>query len=346
MPNQPSEIDIEQPTQLLQYLRGEGRIGPTERPLIQVLRGGVSNRTVLVQREDGDSWVLKQALEKLRVATDWFSDPRRIHREAQGLRWLAQIAPTGTTTQLVFEDGLNHIIAMTAVPQPHENWKILLLAGRIQTDDVHQFAALLAAIHSRAYEMRDTIAPLFDDRTFFETLRIEPYYRYTASQHPKTQPFFSDLINETSCSRLTIVHGDYSPKNVLVYKGRLILLDHEVIHFGDPAFDIGFSLTHLLSKAHHLTGHRCQLIEQAHAYWTAYRTSSQDIVQTEGFEERAARHTLACLLARVDGRSPLEYLTPAEKQRQREAVLALIESPPAEIGDLIERFQNSIAKNC
>src|SRR3712207_4936415 len=119
-------LDIERPGQLAAYLREAGLIMPDEEPAVSVLAGGVSNRTVLVERPTGESWVVKQALAKLRVAVDWFSDPARIHREAAGLRWLARLAPAGTITPLVFEDHEHHLLAMQAVPQPHENWKTLL----------------------------------------------------------------------------------------------------------------------------------------------------------------------------------------------------------------------------
>src|SRR5689334_7158814 len=114
-------LDIEQPGQLLAYLRATNRIARDETPQMKTLAGGVSNRTVLVKRASGEAWVLKQALAKLRVRVDWFSDPARIHREALGLRWLEKLAPPGTITPLVFEDEQHHLLAMEAVPEPHEN---------------------------------------------------------------------------------------------------------------------------------------------------------------------------------------------------------------------------------
>src|SRR5436190_19115938 len=125
------ELDIEEPQALMAYLRSTGRIDRAEEPQIKVLTGGVSNKAVLVQRISGESWVIKQALPKLRVALDWFSDPRRIEREALGLRYLTEIAPPGAITPLVFQDSSHFLLAMQAVPQPHENWKAMLLAGRI-----------------------------------------------------------------------------------------------------------------------------------------------------------------------------------------------------------------------
>lgn len=331
-------MNIEQPDVLLAYLKHSQRIQPDEEPAIRVLTGGVSNRTVLVKRPTGETWVIKQALAKLRVPVDWFSSPERIHREALGLRWLTRLAPPKTIPSLIFEDHKHHLLAMQGVPQPHANWKTLLLAGRLETGHITQFGQLLATIHRNAYKRREAVEPTFADRSFFESLRLEPYYSYTAEQVPAAAPFLHRLIAETRACRLTLVHGDYSPKNILVYRNKLILLDHEVIHFGDPAFDLGFSLTHLLSKAHHLPSYRQVFAETAAHYWQVYRQTLGDLAWAAELEARAVRHTLACLLARVAGRSALEYLDKEEKIRQRDAVLALLPNPPATIGGLIRQF--------
>lgn len=333
-----SSLDIEKPPELVAYLRATGRIAADEQPRVRTLAGGVSNRTVLVERSDGQAWVLKQALAKLRVSVDWFSDPARIQREALGLRWLAQLAPAGAITPLVFEDPASHILAMHAVPQPHDNWKNLLLAGRIDPDHVRQFARLLASIHRHGHQRRDELARIFDDRSFFESLRLEPYYAYTAQQVPAAAAFLHDLIAYTRARRFTLVHGDYSPKNILVHDGRLVLLDHEVIHFGDPSFDLGFSLAHLLSKAHHLPSHRAAFAQAASEYHAIYADALGDVPWRSDLEPMAVRQALGCLLARAAGRSQLEYLTADEKHRQVAAVTALLPAPPATVDELIGRL--------
>lgn len=332
------QLDIEEVDAVVGYLRTTGRLRRGERCSVSVLAGGVSNRTVLVETGNGGTWVLKQALEKLRVEVDWFSDPERIHREALGLRWLAKLAPPRTITPLVFEDHDNHLLAMEAVPEPHENWKTMLLEGRLEEDHVEQFARLLGTIHRGGYECREEAARIFEDRSFFESLRLEPYYGYAADRVPGASGFLRGLVEETRARRETLVHGDYSPKNVLIRDGNLVLLDHEVIHFGDPAFDLGFSLTHFLSKAHHLPGKRAAFAAVARLYWSTYREEVGDLPWTEDLEERVARHTLGCLLARVAGRSPLEYLDERELVLQREAVLALLRDPPVSVPGLVEEF--------
>src|SRR2546422_616623 len=123
-----SDLDIEQPDQLLTYLRSTNRISNSEQIQIHNLRGGISNKTVLVKRASGESWVLKQALPKLRVEVDWFSDPKRIGREALGLKHLPALAPPGTITPLIFEDPQHDLLAMASVPDPHNNLKTLFLS--------------------------------------------------------------------------------------------------------------------------------------------------------------------------------------------------------------------------
>lgn len=335
-------LDIEQHDALLAYLREAGHIPGGESPTFTTLRGGVSSRTVLVERPAGPDWVIKQSLAKLRVDVDWYSTPERIHREATGMRWLTELAPPSTVPALVFEDHAHHLLAMDAVPQPHSNWKTALLAGALEMDHVRQFGQLLGTVHRRAAERRTEIAAVFDDRSVFESLRIEPYYRYTGAQVPEAAPFLAQLILSVRARRLTLVHGDYSPKNILVHAGRLVLLDHEVIHFGDPAFDLGFSLAHLLSKAHHVESRREAFGCAADGYWRAYRQSLGDCEWAADLEAHVVRNTLGCLLARVAGRSPLEYLSCAQRARQREVVLDLMRRTPLVISDLVSDFSRGL----
>jgi aminoglycoside phosphotransferase (APT) family kinase protein len=337
-------INIEHPEALLAYLRQAGRIGWDEQPRIQTLQGGVSNRTVILLRDTGEAWVLKQALAKLRVSVDWFSSPERIHREALGLEWLAKLAPSGSIPAMLFEDHEHHLLAMEAVPEPCENWKSLLLAGEVGTSHFRQFAELLAAIHREAYHRRCELGRIFDDRSFFESLRLEPYYGYSAQQVPSASGFLESLIQETLSCRITLVHGDFSPKNILVHRGRLVLLDHEVIHFGDPAFDLGFSMAHFLSKAHHMPARRSAFLAAANDYWSLYLEALGPLAWAEELEARAVRHTLGCLLARVAGRSPLEYLAGDERVRQQEAVLRIVSRAPQRMADLIFTFEETLCR--
>jgi len=338
-------VNIENPSELVQYLRGSGLIEPREIPEVRSLTGGVSNRTVLVSRPTGEAWVIKQGLPKLRVEVDWFCSPERVRREAEGLRLLSRITPEGTIPKLIFEDPQHFLFVMEAIPEPHKNWKQMLLAGQLVQSHILQFATLLATIHRGPLDEDLCGTAAFGDLTFFEALRLEPYYAYTSEQLPQTRGFFETLMEETRRLRVALVHGDYSPKNILVYKDRLILLDHEVIHCGDPAFDLGFALTHFLSKAHHLRSRRSAFMKAAADFWEAYLSGVASEKWAEKVATRTVHHTLGCLLARVAGRSPLEYLTDSERRRQKEIVLAMLEHPPEDVGELMSRFNEGLM-NC
>ena len=310
-------IDIEDPAQLTAWL------GPVRS---RVLRGGVSNKTVLVEKPAGERWVLKQALPQLRVAVEWFCSPERIDREAEGLRAGAELLP-GSVPKLVLHDPANYVLGMEAVPEPNENWKEMLLRGEVQDEHVIEFARMLRTLHAAPFD------PKFEDTSYYEALRLEPYYLYTAQQCPQAAPFLHDLVAATRARRLALVHGDYSPKNVLIHSGRLFLLDFEVIHWGDPAFDIGFAMAHLLSKAHYLRSDK--FARAANLFWDEYKSPAP--------HDPYICHTLGCLLARVAGRSTLEYLTPDHRTRQREAVVRLMANPPTTIPALIDRFTEEVA---
>jgi len=158
--------------------------------------------------------------------------------------------------------------------------------------------------------------------------------------------FLRALAAEVMEASVTLVHGDYSPKNILIHGGRLVLLDHEVIHLGDPAFDLGFSLTHLLSKAHHLRDRRRDFARAALRYWGAYAQAvAGEPFAGKELERRAVRHTLGCLLARVAGRSRLEYLDAGERARQGRAAIRLMARPPVEVDELVERFVGLIGED-
>ena len=337
-PTMNEPLDIEDPSAFRAYLARSGLVEAIDSPTMTVLPGGVSSRTVLVEWPDCRGLVFKQALPKLRVAVDWFSDPVRVHREALGLRTLAALAPPGTVPAAIHEDFENHVAGMEAVPRPHENWKSLLLAGHLDDDHVRQFGRWLGVVHRRSWLQRHELSHAFDDRSFFESLRIEPYYQYTASQVPEAAAFIERLVDSTRSRRLTLVHGDFSPKNVLVHSGRVVVLDFEVIHWGDPSFDLGFGLTHLLSKAHHVGGLRSEFGRAAAAFFNTYRDELGDVPWAADLEPFAVRQALGCLLARVAGRSPLEYLDSEERRRQRSAVLALLALPPDRVQDLVEAF--------
>ena len=335
------ELDIENFQSLGSYLTMHGHVADGDGVTFEKLSGGISNRTVKVAWPNGHAWILKQALPKLRVSVDWFSNPERIDVEARALRWMNRSTPPGTAPEFIFEDAANYLMAMEAIPEQHQNWKSALLAGHIVLDHFEQFGRMLGTIHRKS-SASEADCRGFEDTTYFENLRLDPYYLYTAQQVPEARVFLESLVEETRRRKDCLVHGDFSPKNVLLYRDRLVLLDYEVFHWGEPAFDVGFAMAHFLSKIHHLPQGRRRMTEATLRFVELYRAEVALLPWAADLEPRLVRHALACSLARVAGKSLLEYMSPGENARQREVVQQLMTKPPVNIAGLIAKFIEKI----
>lgn len=315
------------PIAAVDYLRARGLC---PRSVIE-LGGGVSNAVLLVEHEAG-RLVLKQSLAKLRVAEEWLSDRDRVFRESRALRELASFLPPGSLPGVLWEDRDNFLFAMEAAPPGAQPWKTALLAGDARPETGAAAGRMLRAMIQAGLN-RPEWAASFGGEAVFDQLRLDPYYRFTASRHPELAPQLLALIEAAKGRRVTLVHGDWSPKNLLVHGARVMAIDFEVFHFGDPGFDAAFLLNHLLLKSIHLPVHAVRYLEAAQAFWEA----------AAGAPEWLPRSTLdhlgALLLARVDGKSPAEYLRAEdEKSRARAFAGELLRETPVDLGELWERW--------
>lgn len=301
-----------------------------EATAIEELGGGVSNAVLLAQTSRGPI-VLKQSLGKLRVEQDWFSDRERIHRECEAMRLLAPLLPAGNIPDIVFEDRDNCIFAMTAAPEPARTWKSILMESREADPATLTGTARLLAQMIEVSRGDTAFQAKFGDLRVFDQLRLDPYYRATAARHPDLRGFFDDLIAETVERRYSLVHGDWSPKNLLVSPHRVTAIDFEVVHYGDPSFDVAFLINHLLLKSLH---------REAPAYKRAARNFFailQDALKEPWLEAATIRHLGALMLARVDGKSPAEYIRgTALEPRVREIARGIVLHPKESIAETME----------
>ena len=320
--------------EVVAYLRSAGLAG--DEPIhVEPLGGGISNDVWAITIGHREL-VMKQALAKLRVEAEWLSDIERVHREAACQRWLVQALRPGEVPAVVYEDFEQHCYLMDRAPHAAVNWKSELLAGRVDPDAASRAGDLLARIHTAgrtAVGIREQLA----DKQVFDQLRLDPYLRTIAARHPDLSRHLMPLLEALAASTETIVHGDYSPKNILLDGDHNILLDHEVAHLGEPCFDLGFFFCHLFLKALHVAPARPALWAQIPAAWAAYRAGYP------GLEEaRWLPYLGAMLLARVDGKSPAEYLRRDELEAVRSLARKLLRSELTDLPAVIENAKESV----
>ena len=338
------------------YLLATGRVAPAEPLAVRELAGGVSNIVLLVELPSRrERLVLKQARGQLRVKEEWLCSVERIWREVETLRICGDLlgpmrnsecrardagsagssivaAFQPVVPEVLWEDRENYCFAMTAAPAGHKTWKELLLAGvlPLSLGIATACGQMLGALHARSWGNGE-IAGRLEDRAYFDQLRIDPYYRQIAKVYPDLAPQIQQLIDSVWSHRLCLVHGDFSPKNLLVWEGHVMLIDFEVGHYGDPAFDLGFLFTHLLLKAIWGWAKRDAYLRLATAFWNAYSQQlSTAIPQAEidHLERRAMQNLAGCMLARIDGKSPVEYLSDAKREAARELSRRWLVRPP------------------
>ncbi|HHT02380.1 MAG TPA: phosphotransferase [Firmicutes bacterium] len=325
------------------YLFQSGYLKEGEQHEITPLGGGVSNDVFKVMSDRG-AVVFKQALPQLRVKDDWFVEPDRANIEKDYLKLIRDLLGPKYAPRVVWEDEENYLFAMEFAPPGSEMWKAQLLRGEVDFSVAEQVAQILAVMHNRTYE-NEAVVQHFDNQQRFIDLRVDPYFETIARRHPELEREIRAEINRILTLRKTLVHGDYSPKNILVTPGaeQIWLLDGEVAHIGDPTFDTGFLLNHLLLKAVHMPAVSERLFEAFLRMGRSY-LETISVFAPDWIEENTCRELGLLLLARVDGKSPAEYLTEADRAIIRTASTRIIREQPVRFGDLVDVLQTEVQR--
>lgn len=316
-----------------QYLRDRGIVRGTAHTV--ELAGGISNIVLRADAREG-SFVVKQSLEVLRVPQRWEFDRARIFTEHRCIETLGSILPAGAVPRVVDYDDAAFAFTMTLAPDGGVVWKAELLDGVVRSEAAAWAGSALGTVQARSQARLD-LRTGFEDTMPLEQGRIEPYHLATARRHPDLVEAIQRDVHRLRTDRRVLVLGDFSPKNILVYSDHLVLLDFEVAHWGDPAFDPAFLLSHLLLKGVHRPDAADAMIRACDTFWAEYRrggglASEQDV----------AAEAAVLLLCRVDGKSPVEYLTTAERGHVRTAARRLVAADRtgfAELADVVKTWE-------
>lgn len=305
------------------------------------LAGGVSSDIWRVEA-GGRTLCLKRALPRLKVAQEWNAPVERNAYEWAWLRFAFERFPDNVPEPIA-SDASRGILAMAYLdPARHPVWKRKLLDGDVAPDTAASVASVVVQIHAASAGSHD-VESRFATDAIFRAIRLEPYLLATAARHPDLASALSALAERTAATRRALVHGDMSPKNILLGPHGPVLLDAECAWYGDPAFDAAFCLNHFLLK--------CVARPQwALGYLACYRAFANAYLrgvtweQRDAIEARIASLLPALFLARIDGKSPVEYITDErDRQAVRNAARPLVAHAPARLEEVAARWSAALA---
>ncbi len=318
-----------------------GLLSAGEPVTLAPLAGGVSSDIWRVDLPSGAVCV-KRAFARLKVSQVWEAPVERNRYEFLWLQTVAAIQPRWVPA-LIADSAADQLFVMDYLePSRYPVWKQELSRGVAVPAFAAQVGRALADIH-RATAHRPDLAGQFDTDSFFHALRLAPYLEATAIRHPDRAEALHALVRTTVGSHRALVHGDISPKNILCGPEGPVFLDAECAWYGDPAFDLAFCLNHLLLKCLWVPEAAQRFLDCFHTLSTAYLAGVQWEPAAD-LEARAAALLPGLLLARVDGKSPVEYLTTdTQRERVRRVARRLLASPVVQLSALAHAWRTEIS---
>jgi len=317
-----------------------GVLAHGERAVVEALPGGVSSDIVLV-RAGKRRVCVKRALPKLKVAAEWRAPVERNHSEAEWMRVVAEIAPDAVPRLLAEDRGAGLFAMEYLSPASHPVWKDELRDGKIDAAFAAAVGRSVARIHA-ATARRDDIAQRFANDHVFYPIRLEAYLVATAEQHGDLRDALHRLVETTQRTKLALVHGDVSPKNILAGPAGPVFLDAECAVYGDPSFDLAFCLNHLLLKCLWRPQWQVRYLECFAALGNAY-LEGVTWEPRAVMEARTAALLPGLFLARVDGKSPVEYITDeAARECVRHAAKPMLAHAPTRLAEIAENWRSAL----
>lgn len=333
-PSSPDAVPAPQRQEVETFLRGAGLMAPGDTVTLAPLSGGVSSDIWLATGGD-EPVVVKTPLQVLRVEADWQAPLSRSEAEARWLATASRLVPGMCPDVLAYDDE-RHLLALRYLtPADHRVWKDDLLRGVVDPSVAPAVGRRLGRLH-RLSSAQPDLADEFANESLFRALRIEPYFESLFVRHPDLRLPITEVIETTLGTRTALVHGDVSPKNILVGPSGPVLLDAETAHWGDPAFDVAFCLNHVLLKCMVHPRSTDGLLHEACGLLGHYMEESG---ASPALDARVARLLPVLMLARVDGRSPVEYLTEHDRVVVRALARAHISERTDRSADIFEAWR-------
>jgi aminoglycoside phosphotransferase (APT) family kinase protein len=328
------QVDPSQATIDPEFAQRIARLLDAADPIFTPVTSGVSSELWRVD-VGSQTYCVKRALPQLKVAGEWFAPVRRNVEEVRWLRFAADVAPRQVPAVIADDPTEGFAVLGWFDPARWTNWKTQLLQGLVRPAVGTEMGELLAALHRHSAQgseaRRSELAEAFDNMDLLSALRLEPFFVAAAAANPEVSQRLLETVEHLRSHRTALIHGDVSPKNILIHISRPpVLLDAECACWADPAFDVAFLAAHLLLKASHMASYRDWFYETIKRLIDAYEP-----IAPEPVGERLCLLVPALLLARVDGKSPVEYLNPKVRAKVRANALRCLLTPPASFTQLV-----------
>jgi predicted TIM-barrel enzyme len=325
---------------LAAYLETRGVIEHGDRVEVDELGGGVSN-VLLCYRTEFSCGVIKQSRRRIRVVTEWLCDNRRVLNERDAIAVLATRLPVGTIPSIQFSDDDNYVFAMDCAPPEARLWKSELMQGVVDLRLARRCGELLHILHETTRDDHD-LRRRFDNEPLLDELRLDPWYAHTARAHPECAEAIHEAASRLRTVKEVLVHGDYVPKNMFRTPAGLLVLDWEIVHFGNAGYDIAQLICHLLLKAHRPGAAWSDYEAAIQAFSMAYSVGLTPR-RTAAVEDEAMLQLGCLLLARVDGKSPVEYLNEDARDHVRRLGRRILRERPARLEAVLSTARRAVA---
>ena len=325
---------------ICQTIRRMGLLSNAEQFSCEPLSGGVSSDIWRIT-VGNKQYCLKRALPRLKVAQLWEAPVGRNTFEWQWFRAAGAICPE-CVPQLVAHDPQVGLFVMDYLdPKSYPVWKTQLRDGVVHAETAERVAQRLVRIHA-ATSNDEHVARQFATDDAFHAIRLEPYLVATSRAHSDLADHLQSIVQLTASTKRALVHGDISPKNILIGPSGPIFLDAECAWYGDPAFDPAFCLNHLLLKCLWRPRHAKAFLACFDRFAAAY-LHGVSWEPRVSIESRIARLLPALFLARIDGKSPIEYVTTErDKNRVRSTARHLIRCPANKLNDIRQTWAKEV----
>ena len=308
MPEAPRLDDANLP----HYLRGLGLLEAGE--LAQVEPAGDGNINWVRRVRAGDrSFVVKQARPHLERFPEYQAPTTRIVCEARYLEVARPLDRDAVCPGVVRFDEAARVLVLEDLGAAPRLDAVLASGGDVR-GVAQRIARFLGAVHTATADdaslaarfENDAMRRLHGDHIF--ALPFQPNeFPLPAAVRARAEAIWRDgrvaAIAAEAYERYldphgALVHGDVQAGNVLVAARGAVLLDAEIAHIGDPAFDLGMLFAHLWLPAV-ARGAANDADAAIHAAWRAYASAMADV--DASLHERAVRYAAIEMLRRTLG---------------------------------------------